>query len=61
MATINFSPAQVRLLFQGGSYSRTALIILDNKGARDRGTASVAERNNMKFTIVPLVGEKRTL
>ena len=31
-ATINFSLAQVRLLFEGGSCSRAAIIILDDVG-----------------------------
>ena len=34
-ATINFNPARVRLLFAGGSYSRAALIIFDDVGARE--------------------------
>ena len=33
-ATINFSQARVRLLIEGGSYSRAALIILGNAFAQ---------------------------
>ena len=50
-ATINFSPAQVQLLFKGVSYSRVALIILDDMGACE---------TDMKSTIVPLPGELLT-
>ena len=50
MATINFSLARVWLLFQGGSYSRVALIIF---GTHDRRTMHCDVEN-------PMAGEKPT-
>ena len=52
MANIIFSPAQMWLLFEGGSYSRAALIILDNMGTCEM---------DMKSMIVLLAGDKHTL